>query len=284
MDYVESIEAIVANEHRNGVVAQSDKGVDAGSVEFIDLAFNASGMAAVIEAIQSRPANSAFAYIVTPNVDHLVRLHDTRSDLWPAYRKAWMTLCDSRILARRARSNGFALPVLPGSDLTKLMFEQVIRAEDKVAVLGGNGAEINALAGRFGLQNIQHYNPPMGFIEKPFEVAKAMNFLVRAKPRYSFIALGSPQQEIIAYKMAHAGTAKGIGFCVGASLDFLTGEQVRAPVFMQQLALEWLYRLGSNPRRMWRRYLVDGPGIFPIERRWRRALLERRAVDASLKV
>lgn len=242
---------------------------DEPHVDYIDMSFTDRGADSILEAIVARPPEAPFAYIVTPNVDHLVRLHHSRSDLWPTYRAAWMTLCDSRILARLARRMGCALPVIPGSDLTRMMFDQVIGTDDRIAIVGGQPELVASLAKRYGLTDVQHYNPPMGFINQAFEVAKAAAFLKRARARYNFIALGSPQQEMLAYKVARAGGATGIGLCVGASLDFLTGKEERAPLIMQQMCLEWLFRLSSNPRRMWRRYLIDGPGIFPIERRWR---------------
>jgi spore germination cell wall hydrolase CwlJ-like protein len=52
-------------------------------------------------------------------------------------------------------------------------------------------------------------------------------------------------------------------------LDFITGAQKRAPLFLQKLNLEWAHRLASNPRRLWRRYLVEGVRIFPIYAKWR---------------
>lgn len=240
-------------------------------VQFIDVAFTASATSSVIEEVRARPAGAPFVYIVTPNVDHVVRLQRSRSDLWPAYRAAWMTLCDSRILARLARRVGFALPVVPGSDLTAEMFDHVIEPWDRVAILGGRPSVIQALADRYGLLDVRHYNPPMGFIGDPVEIARAVRFVVDARARYTFLAVGSPQQEILAHRVLRAGTGTGIGFCVGASLDFLTGVQDRAPPLMQRMSLEWAYRLGANPRRMWRRYLIEGPEIFQIARDWRRS-------------
>lgn len=243
------------------------------TIAFIDVDFTASEARLVEDAVRNRPADAAFAYVVTPNVDHLVRLQRSRSDLWPAYRNAWMTLCDSRILARLARRQGFSLPVFPGSDLTASMFDNVIRPHDRIAIVGGEPRAVEALARRHGLRDVRHHNPPMGFIHNDVEVARAIHFLTHARARYSFLAVGSPQQEILAYRVLRAGGATGIGFCVGASLDFLTGVQDRAPALMQRMALEWLYRLGSNPRRFWRRYLVEGPEIFQIARAWHRGRL-----------
>jgi len=239
-------------------------------IEFVDMAFTASDAALVLDAIATRAADAPFAYVVTPNVDHIVRLQLQRSDLWPAYRAAWMSLCDSRILARLARMMDFTLPVVTGSDLTRQMFEQVVRPTDRISILGGDPTLIAQLSARYGLRDVRHYNPPMGFIHDPVEVTRAARFLIETHARYHFLAVGSPQQEILAHRVGQAGGATGIALCVGASLDFLTGVQERAPLAMQRMGLEWLFRLCAQPRRMWKRYLVDGPSIFPIAQRWRR--------------
>ena len=60
---------------------------------------------------------------------------------------------------------------------------------------------------------------------------------------------------------AHKG---GVILCVGAAVDFLSGSLPRAPQSWQRFGLEWLHRLLSEPRRLWRRYLVDGPKVFLI--------------------
>ncbi|MEE4453629.1 WecB/TagA/CpsF family glycosyltransferase [Novosphingobium resinovorum] len=238
-------------------------------VEFLDLDFTPIDLSVALAAVVGRPASAPFTYVVTPNVDHVVRLLRRRSDLWPAYRDAWMTLCDSRILARLARGEGRDLPVVTGSDLTLRLFEQGIAPDDAVAILGGSEATVARISAIYGLRNVRHYNPPMGFIRDPREVARAVRFLVEAGARYSFLAVGSPQQEIVARRVAKARGGRGIGFCIGASLEFLSGEQERAPLMVQQMSMEWFFRLCSNPQRLWRRYLIEGPQIFRIHQAWR---------------
>lgn len=242
---------------------------DGGTASFLDFRFQLSDEAEVCTAIEARAASAPFAYVVTPNVDHVVRVQRRRSDVWPAYRHAWLTLCDSRIISRLATSAGMHLPVVPGSDLTEALFRKTIRRDDRIAILGGDPAAVERLCRKYALTDVVHHNPPMNFINDPAEVARAVDFITRAHARYCFIAVGSPQQEVLAYRVEGVGQATGIGLCVGASLDFLAGGQTRAPRFMQWLALEWLYRLLSNPRRLWRRYLVEGPAIFAIFWHWR---------------
>jgi exopolysaccharide biosynthesis WecB/TagA/CpsF family protein len=71
-----------------------------------------------------------------------------------------------------------------------------------------------------------------------------------------------PQQEILACQIAGNPQVRGVGLCVGAAIDFLTGKQRRAPVWIQKIGLEWFYRLLSDPRRLASRYLIECPRIF----------------------
>jgi exopolysaccharide biosynthesis WecB/TagA/CpsF family protein len=103
----------------------------------------------------------------------------------------------------------------------------------------------------------------MGFIMKLEAVEDCLSFIERQSPfRFCFLAVGSPQQEMLAALLRQRGIARGLALCIGASLNFLTGRERRAPLWMQRLSLEWLYRLARDPRRLWVRYLVRGPRIF----------------------
>jgi hypothetical protein len=73
-----------------------------------------------------------------------------------------------------------------------------------------------------------------------------------------------------------------VGLCVGASLDFLGGKARRAPLWMQRARLEWLHRLLREPRRMWHRYLVEGPKILLLWQRWRRTRRQLRRLEQAL--
>jgi exopolysaccharide biosynthesis WecB/TagA/CpsF family protein len=86
-----------------------------------------------------------------------------------------------------------------------------------------------------------------------------------------FLAVGSPRQEWLAAALAGAGGVTGTGLCVGASLEYLCGARVRAPAAMRRLGLEWLWRLGKEPRRLARRYLLDSPRVIGLLLRQRRA-------------
>jgi N-acetylglucosaminyldiphosphoundecaprenol N-acetyl-beta-D-mannosaminyltransferase len=72
--------------------------------------------------------------------------------------------------------------------------------------------------------------------------------------RLVFIGLGYPKQDQFAG--AHRERIRAVQLCVGAAFDFLSGNKRRAPAWMRRLALEWLHRFVSEPRRLWRRYLI----------------------------
>lgn len=239
------------------------------TANYLDIEFDCVKSDVILRQIVDRSADAPFVYIVTPNVDHVVRLHHAHPHLRQVYRHAWATLCDSRILAKLAASDAIALPVTTGSDLTAALCRDGIDRDARIAIVGGDDGMIDALRQRYGFTDIIHFNPPMGFINDADARAEAAAFIVGARARYTFLAVGSPQQELLAHDVATRGEATGLALCVGASLEFLAGSKRRAPRVVQALSLEWLFRLATDPGRLWRRYMIEAPQIFLIARRWR---------------
>lgn len=238
---------------------------------FLGIAFDRLDMTAAEAWLADRAPGAAFAFVITPNVDHVVKLDAAPSDaeIRKAYAAAALRLCDSRIVAKLARMRGIDLPVVPGSDVTAHLVTRIAQAGDRLCLIGGDAAMLADLRGlRPDLDIVQHI-PPMGMLNKPDAMAEAEGFVRDARARFTLLAVAMPQQEILALRVAQAGGAVGTGLCVGASLDFLTGRKARAPRWMQQASLEWLHRLLSEPGRLWRRYLVEGPRIFLLTMRWR---------------
>jgi len=204
-----------------------------------------------------------FAYVVTPNVDHLLRFRDDAA-FRTYYQKAGYILLDSRLAAYLLRiMKRIRLRVCTGSDLTVTLLSKVATPLDRIILIGGSREQADQIMDLYGLKNLRHHNPPMGFIRDPESVEACLRFIEAASPfRFCFIAVGSPQQEALAYELESRGVARGLALCVGAALNFVTGLERRAPRWMQHLALEWLYRLLQDPRRLAYRYLVRGPRIF----------------------
>lgn len=225
-----------------------------------------SGISArdVIRFLETRTVNDPFGYIVTPNVDHIVRNWRSGGKIVEVYEDADLSLCDSRIVSLIARFARISLPVVTGSDLTAILLDYVVDPNERLTIIGGSPEVVARLAGRYGLRNIRHHNPPMGFIRDEVAILETAQFVERNVSRFILFAVGSPQQELLAHRIKERGLASGICLCVGASLLFLTGDLKRAPEWMQRWRLEWLHRLLQEPKRMWRRYLYDGPRILRI--------------------
>lgn len=239
---------------------------------FLDVAFDVAPMSQLLPEIAAVRPDSDYGYLVTPNVDHLVRLHRNGSDLPKldaVYRQARFCTCDSKVLARLAAWKGVHLPVVPGSDLTAIMFDRVVEPGDRIAVVGGDDDLLPGLTARFPGVTFEQHQPPMGLVRNPAARREAAEFIARQKARFTFVCVGSPQQELIAAEAGRIEGSRGLALCVGAALDFITGSEKRAPLIARKLGLEWAHRLLSNPRRMWRRYLVEGPAIFLLAYRWR---------------
>ncbi|MEG4126808.1 WecB/TagA/CpsF family glycosyltransferase [Microcoleus sp. Pol14D5] len=211
----------------------------------------------------------SFSYVVTPNVDHVVMLHEcedegVRQQFKAAYEAAALRLCDSRILQVLAKLRGIELEVVTGSDLTNLLLTGGHLNGKKVAIIGGDKEMLPELHGRFPEVHFVQHIPPMGVLRHPRASIEIEEFLVSAPCDYSLFAFGAPQSEIVANLCVQGGRACGVGLCIGASIEFVLGRKARAPRWIQKASLEWAFRLACEPRRLLRRYLISGPRIFKI--------------------
>ena len=217
----------------------------------------------------------AFTFVVTPNVDHVILLHERDSEIAELFRQACaaacMRLCDSRVLKLLASSLGMTLEAVPGSDLTEHLFKRGYLNGRTVALIGGDSAMQEELILRYPAITIVQHIPPRGVLNNQDAVDEIVEFLANAQAEYTFFAIGAPQSEIIAHKCQSDGRPGGVALCIGASIEFLLGRKPRAPIWMQRLSLEWLFRLLSEPRRLARRYLIVAPRIFPIVWRFKRS-------------
>jgi N-acetylglucosaminyldiphosphoundecaprenol N-acetyl-beta-D-mannosaminyltransferase len=243
--------------------------IDGTSTSFVGVEFSQLNWNEAVAAVVAAADGPRFTTIVTPNVDHIVRmdrLGETSLGLRTraAVADADYCLCDSRILSRLARLRGVTLPVVPGSDLSAAIFNSALKPGDLIAIVGGDADTVADLAGTYpGLQVIQHI-PPMGMINNDVAMDDAARFIVGCGCRFNFVAVGAPQGELLLHRARQLGATRGVALSIGASIDFLTGRQKRAPRLIQKLGFEWAFRLLSEPKRLSRRYLVDGPRIFAI--------------------
>ena len=206
-------------------------------------------------------ARGPYGYVVTPNVDHVIKLMDGRVEA-DVYRAADLMVCDSRILAHLARLRGKTLAVYPGSDMTADLLAS--EHDLTIGVFGPDRAAFDDLVARYPVRRFTFIEAPMGLTPGTGVWVSAVAEAARAEWDVLLACVSFPKQERFAHALRAAGRKTGVTLCVGASVDFLTGRQHRAPRLYQQLSLEWLHRLMSQPRRMFRRYVLEGPAIFGL--------------------
>lgn len=240
------------------------------TVGLLGLEFADAGMVPVADWLGQRADDAPFGYVVTPNADHLVRVSRDPS-LLQVYRASLLCLMDSTVVARTARLLGLrTAPIVRGTDLAALLVTRHLAPGDRLTVIGMQEHHLPALRQRCPGVEIAHHNPPMGFDRDAEAMAAAVRFAVDNPARLTVLAVGMPRQERLAAAIMATGQAHGVGLCVGSALEFLVGVHRRAPSWMRQAGLEWLYRLAHEPGRMARRYLVQCPPVFGLllRERW----------------
>jgi N-acetylglucosaminyldiphosphoundecaprenol N-acetyl-beta-D-mannosaminyltransferase len=225
-------------------------------------------------------------FVVTPNVDHIVLLQKSES-LRAAYRDAGMVLADGAPVlwsSRWLRPAGRVIPErVAGSDLAPAVFAAA-RADRplRTYLLGAAPGVAEQAAANMerrwpAVEVVGTYSPPLGFERNDAENEAILGKLAAARPDVLIVGFGAPKQELWVHKHRDRLAVK-VALCVGATIDFLAGHRRRAPLWMQEAGLEWLYRVGTEPKRLAARYAKDAI-IFPqiVAREWWRLRQAARA-------
>lgn len=209
-----------------------------------------------------------YDYVVTPNVDHIVKLqHDPL--LREIYRNASLILADGMPLIWASKLLGYPLKEkVSGSDI----FPQICRiaAQEGLTTffLGGMPGVAekakNVLVKRYPkLSVVGLYSPPFGFEKNEQENKKVIDMIKEASPDILFVGLGCPKQEKWIYKNLQEIKVP-ISLGTGAAFDFVAGTVKRAPKWMQKSGLEWFWRFSQEPRRLFKRYFIDDMQFIKI--------------------
>jgi N-acetylglucosaminyldiphosphoundecaprenol N-acetyl-beta-D-mannosaminyltransferase len=204
-------------------------------------------------------AGRGSAYVVTPNAQHIVLLA-REPRLREIYREAILVVPDgfSLLLAARVFGNKFPERVA-GVDLFQALCGSAARSSLRVFLLGGRPGSANLAASvlkkRYPELQVETYCPPFGFESSDTELGRVTQAVSVFRPDFLFVALGAPKQE---YWIYDHGRKLGAAVCVGVggSFELVSGVVPRAPEWIRGIGCEWIYRLGREPRRMWRRYLI----------------------------
>lgn len=220
------------------------------------------------------------AVVVTPNVDHIVRL-DMDAGLRALYGQADYIFADGMPLVWASCMSETPLPErITGADLFVELLRAAMQRRVSVFVIGGIPGQEEMLAAVFAQMypdlQIALYCPSMQFDPLGAEGQEALNRVNACRPGLVFVCLGTPKQE--RWALAHRDEMQaGVVLCVGAAMEFALGLKSRAPLWMQQAGLEWFWRLVSEPRRLWRRYIMHGVRFIGVLRReWKRQQHARR--------
>lgn len=196
--------------------------------------------------------------LATLNLDHLVKLSDS-APFFNAYDAQDLVVADGNPIVWLSRTAGHPVELMPGSELVIPLAEWAAAAGRSVALLGSTEEALAAAALVLerkvpGLKVVAQIAPPFGFDPDGSDAADMLRAVQASGAGLCFLALGAPKQETLAARGREF--APKVGFAsIGAGLDFLAGTQARAPKWAQMIAMEWLWRLLSNPKRMWRRYM-----------------------------
>ena len=237
-------------------------------IKFLNTYVDNLTMDEAINKIDELIINKKPSYVVTPNVDHIVKLEDDR-EFVEVYKEADLILTDGMplIWISKLKKNPI-IEKISGSDLFPEVCKLASKKGYKIFLLGAaEGVAAKAaenLISKYDKLNIVGtYSPSYGFEKDQLEIKKIIGMVNEANPDILAVGLGAPKQEKFLY-MYRKQLNVPVSLAIGASIDFEAGNIKRAPEWMQRSGIEWDYRLGKEPKRMFKRYLVDDMKIFKL--------------------
>jgi N-acetylglucosaminyldiphosphoundecaprenol N-acetyl-beta-D-mannosaminyltransferase len=243
-------------------------------VAILGVPFHTLSLEGAVDRIEAMVTDGASHYVVTPNVDFLVKTQRD-AELRRILVCADLVLCDGKPIVWASHWLGGSLPGrVAGSDLIPCLLQRAAERGWHIFLLGGSAEVAFDAAHRIGaaypaLPVVSFYSPPYGTLQKMDNGAIAARIRA-AKPDIVLVCMGCPKQEKwISQNFAAIGVPVMIG--AGATIDFLAGRMARAPVWMQKSGTEWLFRFLQEPKRLARRYADDLVHFFPaiLLQRWR---------------
>jgi len=199
--------------------------------------------------------------VSTPNVDHVIKIRKNQK-LKDIYDNTDLILNDSRVLYFASKMLGKPLKdKISGSDLLPALCKVAAQRGYRIFFLGGRDNSAYNAAEKLretykSIQIVGTLSPKFGFERDISEVTRIVDEINKSRPEILFIGFGTPKQELFINEHRNIINATLIAG-IGASFEFASGLVKRAPKWMQDFALEWLYRLIKEPRRLWKRYLFS---------------------------
>lgn len=225
-------------------------------------------MSETIDAVEELIKSEKKSYVVAINVDVVIKIEND-----PYLKKivdnADMVLVDGKPLVWISNFYGKPLKAkISGSDLVPLLCEEASKKQYSIFIIGGKEgvaeqAKQNLEKRLPGIRIVGTYAPTYGFEKNDAELNKINTLISEAKPHLLIACFGCPKQEKWIFENISKYDAK-VSICAGATVDFLAGNIKRAPRWMSEHGLEWLYRFLQEPKRMFKRYFIDDMKIFRL--------------------
>ena len=211
--------------------------------------------------------------VITPNVDQIVRM-ETNSYFKEICDNAELLLTDGHPLLWIAK--WYKTPIkekICGSDLVPKLCEVAVQKGYSVFFLGAAPGVAQRAADKLKekLPNLKvagTYSPPIGFEKDQNELKKINQMLYDSHADMLFVGMGVPKQDIFIYENMNKYQIP-MSFSIGGTIDFIAGEQKRAPKWMSKIGMEWFYRLCQSPKRMFKRYFIDDSKILKLAWKYR---------------
>jgi len=226
----------------------------------LGLPFHQTTMAETLASCEFLIEKKQPAYIVTANADFVAQTHED-ADLHLIVFHAERVVCDGMPLVWLSRLFGARLPErVAGSDMVFELFKLCQRRQWRIYFLGSDPATLKTATDYLtetypGLKVAGSHSPPIAPVHE-WANEEIIEDIRKTRPHLLLVAVGCPKQERWIYQhYQESGVPLSIG--IGASLDFISGKQVRAPRWMQKTGMEWLWRIGTDPGRLAKRYWKD---------------------------
>ncbi len=206
--------------------------------------------------------------LVTPNLDHLVKLQKDR-EFYEVYQQADWVVCDSRILYFLSKLLKKSFPeAIPGSSFFTAFYEYHKDDPDcRIFLLGAREGiakkameRINERMGREIV--VGAHSPSFGFEKKEDECEELTRIVNASGANVVLVGVGAPKQEKWIMKWKDRMPGVDVWMALGATIDFEAGTLKRAPKFYRKIGMEWFYRFIKEPKRLFKRYFVDDMKFF----------------------
>ncbi len=220
------------------------------------------------------------AYVVTPNLDHIVKLEED-PEFVKCYDAAGLVLADGHPVVWASKVLGTPLKELvTGSDIFPALCAHAAAKGYTLFFLGGLAGVAQKAADELKklypqIRIVGVYSPPFGFDKNEEENNKIIAMINAVRPNILFVGVGAPKQEKWMYRnMDRLQTNVALG--IGASFDFIAGTIKRAPKTFRNAGMEWFWRFAHEPKRLFRRYFIDSAQFIPLIYRQLKASKEKK--------